>query len=121
MSPEIYQEDIYSIPEKLIIALSESWSSLSDESRNMLHNLSSGLKIIPSPRFVTCGGADLTDELFQNKKVLAFGHDIKGIEPHKPVVHNGVQILLTKSPEEFHGNSELKKELWAAIQILLSL
>jgi hypothetical protein len=119
MSAEIYQEEIYRIPEPLIIAITDPWSVLSEESRLMLTNLSIGLKLTPAPRFIQCGRTELADPSLSGSRVLGFGHTLAGVEIHKPVDYQGMQVLLTHSPEEFHGNAELKKELWAAIQLLV--
>ena len=119
MSADLYQEEIYQIPEPVIIALTESWSSLSEDSRQMLSNLSSGLKLIPAPRFIQCSSSELTNASFSGCRIICFGHSIEGLELHKPVEYQGMQVLLTLPPAEFHGNSELKKELWAALQLLL--
>lgn len=117
---EIFGEEIYNISSQIGLVLTEPWENLSDESRTLLLNLSTALKQKPAPQILHLTESELNSLENLPGYMVLFGHRPEGIKQHLPAAFRSGSVTLTSKPEELVKDPEAKKELWAAIRLMLS-
>jgi len=117
---EIYEEEVYSISQSIGLILNEPWENLSAESRTMLLNLTAALKQKPAPQILFLNDSDLDNMQNLPEYLVLFGHNPSGIKTHLPTPFKSGSVTLTYKPEQLAQDPEAKKELWAAIRLMLS-
>lgn len=117
---EIYGEEIYCISSQIGLVLTEPWEHLSQESRTLLLNLSAALKKKPAPQILQLTEAELNHLDGLPEYLVLFGHSPAGIKLHLPTSFRSGSVTLTLKPDLLAQDPEAKKELWAAIRLMLA-
>ncbi|MFZ9982163.1 MAG: hypothetical protein ACO3FI_09050 [Cyclobacteriaceae bacterium] len=117
---EIYQEEIYHISQNIGLVLNEPWEKLSVPSQTMLINLTNALKQKPAPQILYLTESELNSLEKMPDYLVLFGHNPDGIKVHLPTTFRSRSVTLTYKPEHLAQDPEAKKELWAAIRLMLS-
>ena len=117
---EIYDEEVYSVRQSIGLILSEPWGSLSAASQTMLLNLTAALKQKPACQILFLNDSELDNLQNLPEYLVLFGHNPEGIKLHLPSPFRSRSVTLTYKPEQLAQDPEAKKELWAAIRLMLS-
>lgn len=117
---ELFEEDIYWVKDSIALVISKPWHDISVDGRKMLQSLANALKLTPAPLITHFNQDELNNLSELPKKMVLFGHHLDGIKVHLPTAYKKSFITLTGSADEVALDQEMKKELWAAIRLMLS-
>ena len=117
---DLFEEDIYRIPDQLTLVIQEPWRELSSDSKSMLQNLANALKLSPAPRILYLNKEELLSMKNLPTMMVLFGHQIDQLKPHLPSKLNGSNATLTLPVAQVAADPEVKKELWGAIRLMIS-
>jgi DNA polymerase III psi subunit len=119
--PEIiestFQEELYSIPPKTVVAIPTPWKSISDAEKVLLEKILGAVKL--SINHVKVVHATQLDVLKWNDKpshVLAFGLEMTGFSLYEPFEVHGIQVILSTNLSALDPDKEGKQKLWAGLK-----
>jgi len=112
-------EEIYNIPETLVLVLDKPWAALGAGAREMVNNICAAVKTRPAPVVIHLGPQTLEQTPGLPHKMVVFG--LAGPEKpiNKVITGNHRLLIPAESAESLSTNPAGKKELWAAIQEML--
>ena len=119
-SRAIYEEEVYKIKEALTLVLPYPLSNVGSEGKVMLQNLANALKLSPAPDIICLTEAELKSLSKLPPIMVLFGHRLEELKPHLPSNFRNSRVTLTQEADSLVGDAEAKKELWAAIRLMLA-
>ena len=119
-SRTIYEEEIYKVKEAITLVLPYPLSNVTPEGKVMLQNLANALKGSPAPDIVFLTESELQSLATLPPIMVLFGHRLKELRPHLPSTFRGSRVTLTLEADSLVGDAEAKKEVWAAIRLMLA-
>ncbi|MEY3405241.1 MAG: hypothetical protein RL161_671 [Bacteroidota bacterium] len=119
-SRTIYEEEIYKVKEAVTLVLPYPLSKVNPEGKVMLQNLANALKSSPAPDLICLTESELQSLATLPPLMVLFGHRLQELKPHLPSTFRSSRVTLTQEADSLVGDAEAKKELWAAIRLMLA-
>jgi DNA polymerase III psi subunit len=119
--PEIiestFQEELYSIPPKPVVAIPTPWKSISESERALLEKILGAVKLsINHVKVVHTAQLDVLKWNNQPSHVLAFGLEMTGFSLYEPFEVQGIQLILSANLSALDQDKEGKQKLWAGLK-----
>lgn len=118
----LYHEDLYQLPPRVLIVLSDRWEDVSEENRTLVAKILSSVKLsLPLVQIITRSEFSPEDvAAFAPTRIIAFGATLKA--PHKLYENT---ILGTTSVIAADALTQLddarKKSLWQALRVMFGI
>jgi hypothetical protein len=113
----LYQEDIYSITDSILIVLDKPWKEVSEEERVLLSKILGSVKLsLDKVQLVHAADTTLDSlKVYQPSKIISFGVTLSGAhELYKHHVSGNTSFILAESLHKLDDVS--KKSLWMALK-----
>ena len=115
----IYFEEIYQIPSKTTIIISNPWSEVKVEQRSLLFNILLAVKLsLDSVRIIHQSQFDLMSLKEKPSRMIAFVAPPKGLALYE-VIHTGETSVVFSDPlENLNSDDVAKRKLWNSLKAL---
>ena len=115
----IYFEEIYQIPSKTTIIISNPWSEVKVEQRSLLFNILLAFKLsLDSVRIIHQSQFDLMSLKEKPSRMIAFVAPPKGLALYE-VIHTGETSVVFSDPlENLNSDDVAKRKLWNSLKAL---
>lgn len=113
----LYTEELYKTPSRVIVVISRPWAEVSEEDRIVLSKMLVAVKLsLASIQIITMKEFGLNDlYAFSPSKVLAFGSSIRSdAKMYEHFTLDGVSVIVAESLEKL--DDAKKKSLWLALK-----
>jgi hypothetical protein len=115
----IYGEEIYDIPDKVVIALPVAWNEAAAEDRAQLSRILSFAKLsLDKVRIVS---TNTLSDVSRCAVVIAFGITAKGLEPYTVYDTPGRTTLLSEPLKKLSAEPRAKQQLAACLKQVFKL
>lgn len=118
----ILNEEIYSIPGKIIIILPGAWSAIKRAELSLLDKILNAVKLtLNQVRVIEKTPVDLNElTVFSPTVVISFGSEINQVSKHYEILNwNGIAVLKADPLSEL--DEPRKKRLWEALRKMFSI
>lgn len=112
-----FQEALYAIPPKPVVAIATSWDALTENEKGLLDKILGSVKL--SLNHITVISTTQLEVLkWPNKpgQVLAFGLDLKGFTHYEPFQVHDITVILAPGLSALESDKEGKQKLWAGLK-----
>ncbi len=123
----LYTEELYQVPRKTTIVITEPWDKLSAEEKGQLKKIAEALRSRISPKLgldafsvVHVGALDLSQWIEKPDKLIYFGPAIKGLNSYEVIEAGGTKMVLSESLSQLISDEVSKSKLWHALKELFS-
>jgi DNA polymerase III psi subunit len=119
--PEIiestFQEELYSIPPKPVVAISTPWESISGAEKALLEKILSAVKLsINHVKVVQTAQLDVLKWPNKPSHVLAFGLEMTGFSLYEPFEVQDIKLIIAPTLSALENDKEGKQKLWAGLK-----
>ena len=112
-----FQEELYSVPPKTVVAIKSQWHELSEEDKVLLEKILSSVRLSGKHvKIITTAQLDVLKWTDQPSHVLAFGLEMPGIALFEPFEVQGIQIIISPSLNNLDQDKDGKQKLWVALK-----
>jgi hypothetical protein len=123
----LYAEELYRIPPKTTIVITQPWSDLKEEEKEQLAKITEALRQRIHPRLslvalaiVSVSSLDLSTWVEKPDRLIYFGPAIKGLTNYELIQADGTQMVLSESLADLIPNEASRTKLWQALRQLFS-
>jgi hypothetical protein len=123
----VYTEELYRIPAKTTIVITQPWTDLKEEEKERLTKITEELRqrIHPKLRLdafaiVSVASLDLSAWIEKPDRLIYFGPSIKGLSPYEVIQAGGTKMVLSESLGDLIPNEASRAKLWLALKQLFS-
>lgn len=113
----LFQEDLYQLPQSVVVILARPWQKISDEEKALLAKILGAVRVnIESVNIISQESVSIEALSVLNPgKVLVFGSSLQeSIKPYENVLINGIAVLRA---DDFPALDDArKKTLWLALK-----
>jgi hypothetical protein len=120
--PYLFQEDIYTIPQKVTVVLANSWESYTGEQRTLLSKILASVKLgISAVQITTAAKLDIKSISSQSTShILIFGSETPStITAYQLNQAHGFSVI--KADDLPQLDDQRKKNLWIALKAMFEL
>ena len=115
----LYQEDIYRIPPKLTIVLSQPWNKTSEDEKVLLTKILAAVdQTMNEARIVWKLSFDLSGWKDKPSKVIAFGASAPGLPNYEVIKTDNTETVISSSLNELLHDDTAKRKLWQGLRQL---
>ena len=119
--PEIiestFQEELYSIPPKTVVAIPTPWKSISDAEKALLEKILGAVKLsINHVKVVHATQLDVLKWPDKPSHVLAFGLEMTGFSLYEPFEVQDIKLIIAPTLSALETDKEGKQKLWAGLK-----
>lgn len=112
-----FQEELYRIPPKTVVAISTPWKTISDSEKTLLEKILGAVKLsINHVKVVHTAQLDILKWPNKPSHVLAFGLEMPGFSLYEPFEVQDIQIILAANLSSLDQDKEGKQKLWAGLK-----
>jgi hypothetical protein len=118
----LYTEELYQVPPRLLVVISKPWSQVSEEERTVLTKMLVAVKLsLAAVHILHRTELSLNDlAAFNLEKVLCFGASLKGASKlYEHVVIDRTSVIVADALESL--DDVKKKNLWLALKQMFGL
>jgi hypothetical protein len=118
----LYQEELYLLPERTLVLLDRPWHELTDEQTVLLTKILGSVKLTPALVQIFTTGNTSIEQLaaFNPARIVSFGPTISGISGLYQFAHvNGVPVICADALDRL--DDARKKSLWAALRQMFAI
>jgi DNA polymerase III psi subunit len=112
-----FQEELYAIPPKPVVAITTTWNVLTDSEKVLLDRILGAVRLsLNHVKIITTTQLDVLN--WQNKPshVLAFGLEMPGFSLYEPFEVQGIKIILAPAPSALENDKDGKTKLWVGLR-----
>lgn len=122
LAQHLFQEDLYLLPSRVIVVLSQPWEAVNENDRLVLTKMLNAVRLNPATvQIIQKSEFDVQDlQPLAPSKVLVFGARIKqSPKLYEFVTINGIPLIVAESLELL--DDAKKKTLWGALKQMFAL
>jgi DNA polymerase III psi subunit len=112
-----FQEELYSIPPKPVVAIATPWSALSEAEKALLDKILGAVKLsLNHVSIITTAKLDVLKWTDKPSHVLAFGLEMTGFNLYEPFEVQGIRVILSAKLSALDQDKEGKQKLWGGLR-----
>lgn len=117
----LYQEELYLIPSRVIIVLGTEWETVGEEERTTLIKMMGALKLsLAAVQIITRQEFELEDlQPFSPRQIIALGSRTKTGTLYEHMHQDGVSIVIADHLHDL--DDQKKKRLWIALKQMFNI
>jgi hypothetical protein len=118
----LYQEELYLLPERTLVLLDRQWHELTDEQTVLLTKILGSVKLTPALVQIFTTGNTSIEQLaaFNPARIISFGPTIGGISGlYQFAQVNGVPVICADALDRL--DDARKKSLWTALRQMFGI
>ncbi|HYF69717.1 MAG TPA: hypothetical protein VD884_16345 [Ohtaekwangia sp.] len=117
----LYQEELYLIPSRVIVVLGKDWETIGEEERTTLIKMMGALKLsLAAVQIITRHDFELDDlHAFSPRQIIALGSRMKTGALYEHLHEDGVSIVMGDHLDEL--DDQKKKRLWIALKQMFNI
>ena len=121
LTENIFLEEIYQVPSKITVIISQPWSNLKEDQRLLLSKILQSVKLsLESVRIIHQSTFDMTILGEKPSRTVAFITPPKGLALYE-VIQTGETSMIFSDPfETLITDDASKRKLWSALKTLFS-
>jgi DNA polymerase III psi subunit len=113
----VFQEELYHIPAKPIVALAVNWSSIRESEKVLLEKILVSVRLSLNHVCVTTTNKlDVLQWTDKPSQVIAFGIDAPGLSRHELIEIHDIRLIVASSLADLETDQEAKKKLWNSLR-----
>jgi hypothetical protein len=123
----IYTEDLYWLPAKTTIVITQPWADLKEEEKEQLSKITEALRQRIHPKLslaafaiVSVASLDLSSWVEKPDTLIYFGPAIKGLSIYEVIQAGGTKMVLSESLADLIPNEASRTKLWQALKQLFT-
>ena len=123
----VYTEELYRIPAKTTIVITQPWTDLKKEEKEQLSKITEALRQRIHPKLslvafaiVSVSSLDLSTWIEKPDRLIYFGPAIKGLSTYEVIQADGTKMVLSQSLADLIPNEASRTKLWQALRQLFS-
>jgi len=123
----VYTEELYRIPVKTTIIITQPWTDLKETEKELLSKITEVLRQRIDPKLgltsfaiVSVPSLDLSTWIERPERVIYFGPAIKGLNPYEVIQADRTKMVLSENLADLIPNEASRSKLWQALQQLFS-
>lgn len=123
----LYTEEVYNIPSKPTIVITQPWGDLKKEEKDRLTKITEALRERINPklglgafRIVYVPSLDLSKWSEIPERLIYFGPPIKGLSDFEVIEAGGKKMVLSKSLSHLIPDEAARAKLWVALKQLFA-
>ena len=123
----LYTEELYQVPTKIKIVITQPWSDLGKEEKDRLSKIAEALRQRINPKLrleafevVYVQSLDLSALAKKPSKVIYFGPPVKGLDLYEVIEVRGTKMVLSETLSHLISNDASRTKLWAALRELFA-
>ena len=119
--PYLFQEEIYNVPEKVLVILAKEWHTYAPEERALLSKILASVRLSPdSAQVIVQTRLSLASLPFYNPaKVLVFGAANDEVKPYEAILVQNFRLVWADDLNQL--DDAKKKNLWLALKTMFGL
>jgi hypothetical protein len=121
----VYTEDLYTIPAKTTIVITQHWTDLTEEEKEQLSKITEALRQRIHPKLslaafavVSVVALDLSTWTEKPETLIYFGPAIKGLSMYEVIQAGDTRMVLSESLADLIPNEASRTRLWQALRQL---
>ncbi len=112
-----FQEELYSIPPKPVVAIAALWNTLSETEKALLDKILGAVKLsLNHVSVITTSKLDVLKWTDKPSHVIAFGLEMTGFNLYEPFEVQGIQVILSAKLSALDQDKEGKQKLWGGLK-----
>jgi DNA polymerase III psi subunit len=112
-----FQEELYTIPPKPVVAMATPWRDVSAAERVLLDKILGAVKLsLNHVSIITTSKLDVLKWTDKPSHVLAFGLEMQGFNLYEPFEVQGIHIILSAKLSALDQDKEGKQKLWGGLR-----
>lgn len=117
-----YQEGIYVVPPKPVVAVPMPWGEIPEGEKILLEKILASVKVsIGRVKVIVSSKPDVLQWSERPQQVIAFDLDAPGLAQNEVLEIQGIKLIVTSSLPELEGaDKETKKKLSEALRGMMS-
>lgn len=121
LTENIFLEEIYQVPSKITVIISQPWSNLKEDQRLLLSKILQSVKLsLESVRIIHQSTFDITSLREKPSRMVAFIAPPKGLALYE-VIQTGETSMIFSDPfDTLITDEAAKRKLWSALRTLFS-
>lgn len=122
IAENLFQEELYQIPGKIIVVIPKAWNEVSDEEKTQLSKIMNALKISVNAVHILCLQSVSLNTLLplSPSKVISFGVPVNPqIKSYENTVLEGVNIIQADALDGLDDTQ--KRNLWIALKGMFNI
>jgi hypothetical protein len=123
----VYTEDLYRIPAKTTIVITQPWTDLKEEEKEQLSKITEALRQRIHPKLslaafaiVSVISLDLSTWKEKPDALIYFGLAIKGLSTYEVIQADSTKMVLSESLADLIPNEASRTRLWQALRQLFT-
>ena len=118
----LYQEDLYLLPQKTLVLLDRPWQAISEEQEALLTRILGSVKLsVTAVQFFTTGNTTVEDlAAFDPARIISFGPAVDGVSGlYQFSEIAGVPVICADTIDRL--DDPRKKSLWVALRQMFGI
>jgi DNA polymerase III psi subunit len=112
-----FQEELYSIPPKPVVAIAAPWNTLSETEKALLDKILGAVRLsLNHVSVITISKLDVLKWTDKPSHVIAFGLEMTGFNLYEPFEVQGIQVILSAKLSALDQDKEGKQKLWSGLK-----
>lgn len=114
-----YSEELYHLPQPIVVATSIPWKSLSESDIELLSKILQSVRLtLGGVKVIETSAIDLEEWIDKPRRFIGFGINISDASYYELINRNDCQFVLADSLPVLGKQDDLKKKLWVALKQL---
>ncbi len=115
----IYIEELYQVPTKVTIIISNPWSEVKDDQRLLLFKILSSVRLsLESVRIIHQAQFDLMSIEEKPSRMIAFMAPPKGLALYEVIQTGETSVIFSEPLEKLNSDDAAKRKLWTTLKAL---
>jgi DNA polymerase III psi subunit len=112
-----FQEELYTIPQKPVVAIATPWSAITEPERILLDKILGAVKLsLNHVTIITTSKLDVLKWTDKPSHVLAFGLEMTGFNLYEPFEVQGIKMILSPKLSALDQDKDGKQKLWGGLK-----
>ena len=121
LTENIFLEEIYLVPTKTTVIISQPWSNLKEEQRLLLSNILHSVKLsLEAVRIIHQSTFDMTLIREKPSRTIAFITPPKGLALYEMIQTGEASMIFSDPLDTLTTDEAAKRKLWSALKTLFS-